>query len=120
KFKQAVTWLYLLALLHDKSFPVFAGYCQYEPNVLKLTPPLSVTPDEVRKACVTISSVLNTPLTRLVPATIRSLFGSHRRRGAALLRSKHATHSAGAGHYPVAFRLDPAARGERTRREGQP
>jgi acetylornithine/succinyldiaminopimelate/putrescine aminotransferase len=79
RFKKAVTWLYLAALLHDQSFPVFAGFCQYRPNVLKLTPPLSLTPDEVRNACATISSVLNTPLIRLLPAAIRGLVGSTRR-----------------------------------------
>src|SRR5262249_48219886 len=91
KFKKAVTWLYLVALLYDKSFRVFAGFCQYRSNVLKLTPPLSVTADEIRKACATISSVLNTPLIRLLPAAIRGLFGSTRRRAAGDQEGK-ATH----------------------------
>ena len=28
-------------------FPVLAGFCQYEPNVLKITPPLDARPDEI-------------------------------------------------------------------------
>jgi hypothetical protein len=50
--------LILLELLHHKSFPVVAGYCQYEPNVLKLTPPLSITIDEAERMCESIKSVL--------------------------------------------------------------
>src|SRR5262249_44833403 len=41
--------LYVLDMLRHPSFPLFAGYCQYEPHVLKLTPPLSITDDEVRR-----------------------------------------------------------------------
>ena len=28
-------------------FPVLAGFCQYEPNVLKITPPLNASPDDI-------------------------------------------------------------------------
>ena len=36
--------LYLLAMLRHDCFPVFAGLCQYEPNVIKITPPLEREP----------------------------------------------------------------------------
>jgi acetylornithine/succinyldiaminopimelate/putrescine aminotransferase len=63
--KKLVCQLYLLALLTHQTFPLLVGYCQYEPNVLKLTPPLSVTEDEVCSICATISSVLHRPLSRV-------------------------------------------------------
>jgi acetylornithine/succinyldiaminopimelate/putrescine aminotransferase len=63
--KTLVSQLYLLALLNHQTFPLLVGFCQYEPNVLKLTPPLSVTEDEVRSICATISSVLHRPLSRV-------------------------------------------------------
>jgi acetylornithine/succinyldiaminopimelate/putrescine aminotransferase len=53
--------LYVLHLLRHPSFPLFAGYCQYEPHVLKLTPPLSITEDEVRQTCSTLIDVLRRP-----------------------------------------------------------
>jgi acetylornithine/succinyldiaminopimelate/putrescine aminotransferase len=63
--KKLVGQLYLLALLNHKTFPLLIGYCQYEPNVLKLTPPLSVTEDEIHQICATLSSVLHRPLSRV-------------------------------------------------------
>jgi acetylornithine/succinyldiaminopimelate/putrescine aminotransferase len=64
--KRLLPQLRLLAMLSHHSFPLVAGFCQYEPNVLKLTPPLSITQDEVRHACATISSVLQMSRRRLV------------------------------------------------------
>jgi acetylornithine/succinyldiaminopimelate/putrescine aminotransferase len=63
--KTLVCQLYLLALLTHRTFPLLVGYCQYEPNVLKLTPPLSVTEDEVRSICAALASVLHRPLSRV-------------------------------------------------------
>ena len=63
--KKLIYQLYLLAMLNHQTFPLLVGFCQYEPNVLKLTPPLSVTEDEVRSICATISSVLHRPLSRI-------------------------------------------------------
>jgi len=54
--------LYLLAMINHGKFPLLVGFCQYEANVLKLTPPLSVTESEVRSICSTISTVLRRPL----------------------------------------------------------
>src|SRR5262249_34190822 len=58
-FKKRIAFMYVLGLLQDKSFPLLAGFCQYEPNVLKLTPPLSIAETEVRQICATITAVLN-------------------------------------------------------------
>jgi acetylornithine/succinyldiaminopimelate/putrescine aminotransferase len=63
--KKLIYQLYLLAMLDHEKFPLLVGFCQYEPNVLKLTPPLSVTEDEVHGICETISSVLYRPLSRV-------------------------------------------------------
>lgn len=63
----------LLALLRHRRFPVFAGFCQYEPNVLKITPPLDAGPDEIRAACWTIAEVVNTPLLKLFAAGLGGL-----------------------------------------------
>jgi acetylornithine/succinyldiaminopimelate/putrescine aminotransferase len=78
--KKRLTSLYLLGMLHHHSFPVLVGYCQYEPHVLKLTPPLSITPDEVGQVCQTIGSALREPLYKLLPRTLRALAWSIFRR----------------------------------------
>ena len=41
-------------MLQQPTFPVMIGFCQYEPNVLKITPPLNSTEDELRRMCATI------------------------------------------------------------------
>src|SRR5262249_16729484 len=74
------SWLYLASLLRHTSFPLFIGSCQSEPNVLKLTPPLSITPDEVRRVCTTLASVLRAPLHKLLPAAAGALMHSFPRR----------------------------------------
>jgi acetylornithine/succinyldiaminopimelate/putrescine aminotransferase len=65
--------LSLLAMLRHPRFPVLAGFCQYEPNVLKITPPLDAGPDEIRAACRTIADVLNAPLAKILAAGLGSL-----------------------------------------------
>jgi acetylornithine/succinyldiaminopimelate/putrescine aminotransferase len=82
--KKLVGQLYLLAMLNHRQFPLLVGYCQYEPNVLKLTPPLGVTPDEVRSICKTISAALHQSLPRVALAglwqmTAPSFIRSHAR-----------------------------------------
>jgi acetylornithine/succinyldiaminopimelate/putrescine aminotransferase len=80
--RKKASWIYLLTMLRHTPFPLFAGFCQYEPNVLKLTPPLTVTPAEVRQVCATLASVLRTPSYKLLPAAVGALVGSRvRRRG---------------------------------------
>jgi acetylornithine/succinyldiaminopimelate/putrescine aminotransferase len=65
-FKKRIASLYLFAMLQNRSFPLLVGYCQYEPHVLKLTPPLTITTDEIHQVCTTIAAVLKQPLYRLV------------------------------------------------------
>jgi acetylornithine/succinyldiaminopimelate/putrescine aminotransferase len=68
-FRKRLGSFYLLAMLRHRPFPLLMGFCQYEPNVLKLTPPLSITPKEVRQVCSTITAVLKQPFYRvLLPA----------------------------------------------------
>ena len=62
---------YLLGMLRHDDFPVFAGLCQYEPSVIKITPPLSASPEEIRQACATIVDVLSRPLYKVARAGAR-------------------------------------------------
>ena len=79
---------YLLAMLHHKRFPLLAGFCQYEPNTLKITPPLNVSDDEIVQACETLVDVLGRPthevllaaLWRLLPPSPIRRKGKHERR----------------------------------------
>jgi acetylornithine/succinyldiaminopimelate/putrescine aminotransferase len=79
RLKNLAAWLPLSAMLRHQPFPLLVGYCQYEPNVLKLTPPLTITPDEVRQVCATMAAVLNRPSYGLMlgalGATVRSYLG---------------------------------------------
>jgi acetylornithine/succinyldiaminopimelate/putrescine aminotransferase len=94
--RKKASWIYLLTMLRHTPFPLFAGLCQYEPNVLKLTPPLSVTPAEVRQVCRTLASVLRTPSYKLLPAAVGALVGPRVRRGE--------------GHRPEKATYEPLAR----------
>ncbi|OAI54600.1 hypothetical protein AYO44_03400 [Planctomycetaceae bacterium SCGC AG-212-F19] len=79
--KKRLASLYLLSMLRHAPFPLLIGYCQYEPNVLKLTPPLSITADETRQVCDTIAKVSHRPLYRLLGTALGSLVTSFLRRG---------------------------------------
>jgi acetylornithine/succinyldiaminopimelate/putrescine aminotransferase len=68
-----LTSLYLLSMLRHRGFPVLAGFCQTEPNVLKITPPLTITAEEIRAACATIADVLKRPLPRVLAAALGGL-----------------------------------------------
>ncbi len=59
-------WLYLFSMLYHPRYPVLVGFCQYEPNVLKITPALTIAPEEIRKVCATITEVLSLPFHRLL------------------------------------------------------
>ena len=50
--------LAILNMLHDRAFPVLCGFCQGEPHVLKLTPPLTATDDELDALCRTLAREL--------------------------------------------------------------
>jgi acetylornithine/succinyldiaminopimelate/putrescine aminotransferase len=64
--------LVALNLLGHAAFPLLCGFCQYEPHVLKLTPPLSITLDEIPRVCDTLVSVLRRPVHKLLPALVRA------------------------------------------------
>jgi acetylornithine/succinyldiaminopimelate/putrescine aminotransferase len=71
--------LYIYNLLQHPTFPVFMGFCQYEPNVLKFTPPLSITRNEIEQVCDTIADSLSTPAYRLLPSVGRALTAAYLR-----------------------------------------
>ena len=72
-FRRQAGSLYLVNLMRHEPFPILAGLCQYEPHVLKLTPPLSITFDEARHMCETLTAVLRLPARRLLPALVGAL-----------------------------------------------
>jgi acetylornithine/succinyldiaminopimelate/putrescine aminotransferase len=67
--------VYLYGMLTHRRYPVLAGFCQYEPNVLKITPSLMIAPEEVRRVCATIIEVLKQPLHRLLAGVLFRSFG---------------------------------------------
>jgi acetylornithine/succinyldiaminopimelate/putrescine aminotransferase len=79
-FRKRLSALYLLGMLRHRTFPLFLGYCQYEPHVLKLTPPLSITPEEVVRVCDTIADVLSQPTHRLLGTALSAVAGPYIRR----------------------------------------
>ncbi|MCA9067764.1 MAG: aminotransferase class III-fold pyridoxal phosphate-dependent enzyme [Planctomycetaceae bacterium] len=60
----------LLKMLEDRDFPVLMGFCQYEPHVLKFTPPLTTNTEEIEKLCWTIINSLRMPLYRGLMGTL--------------------------------------------------
>jgi acetylornithine/succinyldiaminopimelate/putrescine aminotransferase len=80
RLRNVAAWLPLFAMLRHETFPLLVGYCQYEPNVLKLTPPLTITPDEVRQACETVGTVLSRSTSRLMLGALRAMGASYVRR----------------------------------------
>lgn len=53
--------LHLARLLRNPRKPLLAGFCQYEPHVLKLTPPLSIEDHEIDEICAILAESLHTP-----------------------------------------------------------
>jgi acetylornithine/succinyldiaminopimelate/putrescine aminotransferase len=74
--RKRLSTFYLFSMLRHEDFPVLAGFCQYEPNVLKITPPLNVSPDEIRRTCATIVDVLSRPLHKVLAAAVGGLIKS--------------------------------------------
>jgi acetylornithine/succinyldiaminopimelate/putrescine aminotransferase len=72
-FRKRLFWFYIYSMLWHPRYPVLVGFCQYEPNVLKITPPLTVAPAEIEKVCATINEVLRRPFYRLLAAVLRGL-----------------------------------------------
>jgi 4-aminobutyrate aminotransferase-like enzyme len=75
-FRKKLFWFYLFNMLRHRRYPVLVGFCQYEPNVLKITPPLTVEPETVRQVCATIVEVLHKPFYKLVATVIGGLIRS--------------------------------------------
>jgi acetylornithine/succinyldiaminopimelate/putrescine aminotransferase len=75
-FRKRLFWFYLYAMLRHRRFPVLVGYCQYEPNVLKITPPLTTSPEAIRDICATITDVLRRPFYRLLGGVMGGLLRS--------------------------------------------
>jgi acetylornithine/succinyldiaminopimelate/putrescine aminotransferase len=80
RFKSLAAFPPLSAMLRHRAFPLLVGYCQYEPNVLKLTPPLTITPDEVQQVCDTIAATLNRSPYGLMFGALRAMVASYLRR----------------------------------------
>jgi acetylornithine/succinyldiaminopimelate/putrescine aminotransferase len=95
-FRQRLSSLCLYSMLHHRGYPVLAGFCQTEPHVLKLTPPLTVVPDEIRAVCGTITDVLKRPFYRLLAAGLGGLLNL-----SGSWRKKH-EHAHVRAHDPVA------------------
>jgi acetylornithine/succinyldiaminopimelate/putrescine aminotransferase len=77
-FRKRLFFFYVFGMLRHPRYPVLVGYCQYEPNVLKITPPLTATPEEIREVCATITEVLRRPFYRLLGAVLGGLIRSIR------------------------------------------
>jgi adenosylmethionine-8-amino-7-oxononanoate aminotransferase len=86
-FRKRLHALYLYAMLRHAGYPVLAGFCQCEPHVLKITPALTVEPDEIRRVCATIVEVLRQPFHRLLATALGGLLRSVR-----FGRKKHEHH----------------------------
>jgi 4-aminobutyrate aminotransferase-like enzyme len=72
-FRKRLYTFYLYSMLRHRRYPVLVGFCQYEPNVLKITPALTVAPAEIRAVCATITDVLKRPFPRLLAAVLGGL-----------------------------------------------
>jgi acetylornithine/succinyldiaminopimelate/putrescine aminotransferase len=75
-FRKRLYTFYVYNMLRHRRYPVLVGFCQYEPNVLKITPALTVAHDEIREACATITEVLRRPFHRLLAAVLGGLVQS--------------------------------------------
>lgn len=67
-----VTQLIMLRMMNDPVFPLLIGFCQYEPHVLKLTPPLSTRPEEIELCCRTIAAAVKTSPLKLISTALKA------------------------------------------------
>jgi acetylornithine/succinyldiaminopimelate/putrescine aminotransferase len=77
-FRKRLYWFYFFSMLRHGRYPVLVGFCQYEPNVLKITPALTVASEEIRAVCATLVDVLTRPFYRLVGPVLRAMIRSLR------------------------------------------
>lgn len=66
--------LYLLQMMSHSRYPVLMGFCQYEPHILKFTPPLTVTEEEIISVCRTIADTLKASTIRMFVTVISALW----------------------------------------------
>jgi acetylornithine/succinyldiaminopimelate/putrescine aminotransferase len=66
--------LYLLQMMNHSRRPVLMGFCQYEPHILKFTPPLTVTEEEVVSVCKTIADTLKASTVGMLFTAISALW----------------------------------------------
>jgi acetylornithine/succinyldiaminopimelate/putrescine aminotransferase len=66
--------LYLLQMMNHSRCPVLMGFCQYEPHILKFTPPLTVTEEEVVSVCRTIADTLKASTIGMLRTAISALW----------------------------------------------
>lgn len=59
RFGGTLAKLWSLAMLNHPTQPLLIGFCQYEPHVLKLTPGLMMSDNEIEKVCNTIIETLH-------------------------------------------------------------
>jgi acetylornithine/succinyldiaminopimelate/putrescine aminotransferase len=82
----------LLSMFNHANFPILIGFCQYEPNVLKLTPPLSITPDEVESICATMAEVLRRGPLGIMAAALGSVLSRRKLHHPSRLQAEEKTH----------------------------
>ncbi|WP_165253020.1 aminotransferase class III-fold pyridoxal phosphate-dependent enzyme [Paludisphaera soli] len=81
KLRRRLSAFYLLAMLRHRRFPVLAGFCQYEPETLKITPPLEADTEAIDQACRTLVEVLRRPFPAvLLAGLVRLLLSTPIRR----------------------------------------
>jgi acetylornithine/succinyldiaminopimelate/putrescine aminotransferase len=95
-FRKKLFWLCLLAMLRHPRRPALVGFCQAEPNVLKITPSLTASADELAEAAATIVEVLRRPFWRLLATGAGGLL-----RSLGLWRRRH-EHDGNAAPEPAA------------------
>ncbi len=76
RFSSLMVMLRCLHMMKNPAFPLLMGFCQFEPNVLKFTPPLSITDSEVKLSCDTITSGVAASAAELLMLGLKSLWNS--------------------------------------------
>lgn len=71
---------YFVGLLQDRQLPMIMGFCQYKPYIMKFTPPLSVTDEEIDQIAAVLKRVLNRPLPLLIAKAVKLIVSAKLRR----------------------------------------
>jgi acetylornithine/succinyldiaminopimelate/putrescine aminotransferase len=80
KLQKMLFRFYFVGLLQDRQLPMIMGFCQYKPYIMKFTPPLSVTDDEIDQIANTLKRVFNRPLPILIANAVKLLISAKIRR----------------------------------------